>query len=122
MKLKLWNRKKKDNEPKGSKDIASMLKGSACYLTQPRNSESLTDVELKVLNHLISYLDTFLLKCFENGKLKHYTWITTRLLEASIILRVSNDDRIKALVRMIEILLEIIVVERSENGDEKENK
>ena len=107
----------------GSKDLASILKGTANYLVQPNVDSGLTDTEFKVLNHLISYLDTFLLKCFVNGKLKHYTWITTRLLEASIILRVSNNERIQSLVKMIEILLDVIGIERVENnGDEKEDK
>lgn len=121
MNLKLWNRKNdNNNEPATSKDIASILKGTVAHLIQPKFAGGLTEVELKVLNHLISYLDTFFLKCFVNGKLKHYTWITTRLLEASIILGVSNDSRMKSLVKMINALMECIVLERAEDSGDKE--
>lgn len=94
------------------------LKTSANELLQDLTLNDFTPVELVVLNALVDYMDTFILKCFKNGKLKHTQWITARLMETKLILQVSRSTYIKRIVKRIEEVEDAITREILQNKEE----
>lgn len=95
-----------------SKEAAMAVKSAANALLQ-NFSITITPVEIVVLNILISYMDIFILKCFKNGKLKHINWITARLTEVHILLQVSKSKEIKTLLRIVDGLEKLILLEKN---------
>lgn len=94
-----------------SKEAAMAVKSAANALLQ-NFSITITPVEIVVLNSLISYMDTFILKCFKNGKLKHTNWIIARLTEVHVLLQVSKSKEIKTLLRIVDGLEKLILLEK----------
>ena len=108
-----WKSKKKDNNPlMNSRDAAMALKSGANALVQDF-SKLLTPVEVIMLNALVTYMDTFVLKCFVDNKLKHTTWITARLMEVKVILDASSSKEVKKIVTMITALEKLISAEKA---------
>lgn len=98
-----------------SKEAAMGLKSAANLIFQDF-SRVVSPIELVMLNALISYMDTFILKCFKNGKLKNTTWILARLVEVRVILSSSTSEEILAIVKMISALENLIYAEKVKNG------
>lgn len=91
------------------------LKSAANSLLQDF-TKTINPVEVVLLNNLVTYMDTFILRCFKNGKLKHTTWILARLMEVRIILEPSRSREVKAIVKIIKGLEELIMLEKVNNG------
>lgn len=92
-----------------------MIKSVANSLLQDF-SKTINPIEIVVLNSLVSFMDTFILKCFKDDKLVNTLWITARLTEVKIILGVSSNSEVKRIVRMVECLEELINSEKVKNG------
>ena len=111
-----WKKKKeKVNNSMSSKEAAMTLKSAANALLQDF-TKTINPVEIVLLNNLVTYMDTFILKCFKNGKLKHTTWILARLMEIRIILEPSRSSEIKSIVKIINGLEHLIMLEKVNNG------
>lgn len=89
------------------------LKGAANSFLQDF-SKSATPTELLTLNALISYIDKFILNGMDGDKVVHKIWISARLLEAYVILKVSNTQEIKLIVKLIKSLQDLISVSGEE--------
>ena len=83
------------------------LKGAANSFLQDF-SKSATPTELLTLNALISYIDKFILNGMDGDKVVHKIWISARLLEVYVILKVSNTQEIKLIVKLIKSLQNLI--------------
>lgn len=92
-----------------------MVKSAANSLLQDFN-KTINPIEIVVLNSLVSFMDTFILKCFKDDKLVNTLWITARLVEVKIVLGVSSNSEVKRIVRMVECLEELINSEKVKNG------
>ena len=111
-----WNKKKKPfKKSLSSKEGAMMVKSAANSLLQDFN-KTINPIEIVVLNSLVSFMDTFILKCFKDDKLVNTLWITARLVEVKIVLGVSSNSEVKRIVRMVECLEELINSEKVKNG------
>lgn len=96
-KLKKWT-------PKSPKEVALEIKSLSNAIVQDFNYAS-NVTELTILYALISYMDTFLLKCLDdNEKITNRRWITMRLFEADLILKVSKSPEVQDIVKKIELL------------------
>ena len=89
------------------------LKGAANSFLQDF-SKSATPTELLTLNALISYIDKFILNGMDGDKVVHKIWISARLLEVYVILKVSNTQEIKLIVKLIKSLQNLIAVSGEE--------
>lgn len=89
------------------------LKGAANSFLQDF-SKSATPTELLTLNALISYIDKFILNGMDGDKVVHKIWISARLLEVYVILKVSNTQEIKLIVKLIKSLQDLISVSGEE--------
>lgn len=89
------------------------LKGAANSFLQDF-SKSATPTELLTLNALISYIDKFILNGMDGDKVVHKIWISARLLEVYVILKVSNTQEIKLIVKLIKSLQNLISVSGEE--------
>ena len=89
------------------------LKGAANSFLQ-YFSKSATPTELLTLNALISYIDKFILNGMDGDKVVHKIWISARLLEVYVILKVSNTQEIKLIVKLIKSLQNLISVSGEE--------
>ena len=89
------------------------LKGAANSFLQDF-SKSATPTELLTLNALISYIDKFILNGMDGDKVVHKIWISARLLEVYVILKVSNTQEIKLIVKLIKSLQTLISVSGEE--------
>lgn len=92
-----------------------MVKSAANSLLQDF-SKVINPIEIVILNSLVSFMDTFILKCFKENKLVNTLWITARLTEVKIILDASSNPEIRRIVRMVECLEELINSEKVANG------
>lgn len=111
-----WNKKQKKNKDMiNSKEAAMMLKSAANMLLQDF-TKTINPVEIVLINALVTYMDTFVLKCFVKGKLKHTTWILARLLEIRTVLQATRSREVKALVNMVSALETLIMTEKVNNG------
>ena len=111
-----WKKKPQKNKKiMSSKEAAMALKSAANTILQDY-SKMINPIEIVLLNSLVSYMDVFVLKCFVKGKLKHTTWILARLLEIRIVLDVSRNKEVKAIVEMIKALETLIYSEKVKNG------
>lgn len=113
--MKLFGKKKKNKfDSMTSKEAAMALKSAANCVLQ-NFSIAITPVEIVILNSIVSYMDTFILKCFKGGKLKHTIWILARLMEVKIILQPSHTKEIKSIVNIISGLESLIISEKVKN-------
>lgn len=114
---KLFWKKKQKNKKNilSSKEAAMALKSAANTILQDF-TKTINPIEIVLLNSLVSHMDTFILKCFVNDKLKHTTWILARLLEIRIVLQASKNDEILSIVKMIKALETLIYSEKVKNG------
>ena len=92
----------------GYKELSQEIKGLANELLQ-NFAFPATQLELTLLSALVSYMDTFILKCLDkDGNLKHTLWITARLMEHRILLGTSPRVEIQRIVTKIESLERLI--------------
>ena len=111
-----WKKKnKKSTKIMSCKEAAMSVKAAANLVFQDF-SKIISPIELVMLNALISYMDTFILKCFKDGRLKHTTWILARLIEVRVILSSSTSSEILTIVDMISSLEHLIYAEKVRNG------
>jgi hypothetical protein len=67
--------------------------------------------EIVMLLALVSFMDTFILKCLDlEGKLTNTIWIKSRLLEIHLVLAQSKTPAIKPVVEQVVNLEEMIYV------------
>lgn len=95
------------------REACMALKGAANSFLQDF-SKSATPTELLTLNALISYIDKFILNGMDGDKVVHKIWISARLLEVYVILKVSNTQEIKLIVKLIKSLQDLISVSGEE--------
>ena len=97
-------KKIKRKTPQSLRARATEIKALANALVQDF-TYLVSTTELVVLYSLISYMDTFLLKCLDsNDKLINYKWIMMRLIEVEMILSTSKSSDIKDIVKKIKLL------------------
>lgn len=107
--LLFWGKNKHKNS--SSKECAMKLKVAANELLQDLTFSDVTPTELITLNALVDYVDTFVLKCFKDNKLKHTQWIRARLMESRLILQISRSAYIKRIVKLIRLTEDAITRE-----------
>ena len=112
---------KKNPKPVGYKEVAMDLKQAANTVLMDFSIVGISGPELITLYSLISYIDTFVLKCLKDDKLTNKYWILARLLEARVVLKASTSPDIQRIVTKLDALESMILQGKKEDG-KKVNK
>ncbi len=94
--MMFW-KKKQPKKQVDAKALALQIKGDANAIVQDF-TYSVDVEELTTLIAVISYVDTFILRCLEGSKIKHKIWIGIVLLKAIKTLARSRKPQIRSIV------------------------
>jgi hypothetical protein len=98
------------------------LKGLANELVQDFGFP-LEQGEIVMLLAIVSFMDTFILKCLDaEGKLTNTIWIKSRLLEVLVVLNKNTRPEIKVILEKIKELQQAIIAGELISGRIKGNK
>lgn len=102
------------------KELAVEIKSDAAGILADFSITDLSMIDIKVLYALVSYMDTFILKCLKDNKLTNKLWIKARLMEALYILIPSKSKAVQGLLIKIAALEQLITI--GEKYDESTGK
>lgn len=108
---------KKEKTPLGYRELAMDLKREANDIVADYFC-AVTLEELTTLYALVSYMDTFILKCLsKDNKLINRLWILARLVEARTILKSTKNKNVVRVIAKLEALEGLILA--GERNDER---
>lgn len=98
------------------KELAVEIKSDAAGILADFTIKDLSIIDVKVLYALVSYMDTFILKCLKDNELTNKLWIKARLMEALYILIPSKSKAVQGLLIKIAALEQLITNGEIYNG------
>lgn len=102
------------------RELANDIKATANDILYEAHLRGISQLDTKMLTKLISYMDKFLLECLKDNKLVHKFWISARLVEVEILLKVSKDRGIQRLLIKVAALQRMLLAGET-NGTRKTN-